>query len=42
MEEHTGFGMKKWIKRNISWEDDFDPKTVIHLQKNNLGAYLKW
>jgi hypothetical protein len=42
MEEHTGFGMKKWIKRNISWEDDFDPKTIIHLQKNNLGAYLKW
>lgn len=42
MEEHTGFGMKNWIERNISWEDDFDPKTVIHLQKNNLGAYLKW
>ncbi len=42
MEEHTGFEMKKWINRNISWEDDFDRKTISHLLNNNLGAYLKW
>ena len=42
MEEHTGFGMKKWIERNIAWEADFDQKTIAYLQKNNLGAYLKW
>jgi len=42
MEEHTGFAMKKWIEKNIQWEDDFDHKTVAHLQESNLGAYLKW
>ena len=42
MEEHTGFEMKKWINRNISWEDDFDRKTISHLLNNNLGTYLKW
>lgn len=42
MEEHTGFGIKKWIEKNVAWEDDFDKKTITHLHDKNLGAYLKW
>ena len=38
----TGFDLAGWLKKNVNWEKDFDPKMYKHLKDNNLIQYLEW
>jgi len=42
MKEYSGFDIKEWIDKNVSWVKDFKEETMEHFTKNNLDQYLIW
>ena len=42
MKEYSGFDIKRWIKKNVSWEHDFKAETIRYFQENSLTQYLIW
>jgi hypothetical protein len=42
MKEYSGFNIKGWIDKNVSWTKDFNEETMDHFTKNNLDQYLIW
>lgn len=42
MYQYSGFNIKQWIDRNISWGNDFNSETIEFIKKNNLDQYLIW
>lgn len=42
IKKFTGFDLARWLKKNVTWEKDFDTKMYAHLERNDLIQYLEW
>lgn len=42
IQEYTGYDLRGWIDRHLSWMDDFAPAMAQHIESNNLQEYLAW
>jgi hypothetical protein len=40
--EFTGFDIKKWMVKNMDWQNDISPEFRKYLQDNGLIKYLTW
>jgi hypothetical protein len=40
--KYAGYDIKKWIRNNISWENDLNAEFSQFLNDNNLTQYLTW
>jgi len=42
VKEYSGFDVKDWIDKNISWANDLDEETRAYLEKEGIFKYLTW
>ena len=40
--KYSGYDIKKWIAKNINWQEDLNPDFVKYLKENDLIQYLTW
>jgi len=40
--EYSGYELKKWIDKNVNWENDLSKESIIHFAEFDLMQYLKW
>jgi hypothetical protein len=42
IKEYSGYDLKTWIDKNISWVTDFKAETITHFEDQKLLQYLIW
>jgi len=42
IKEYSGYDIKKWIDKNVDWENDISSEFYSFLQSRDLLKYLRW